>query len=254
LIRHIYSDELFSVSVANALAESFVRIVNEQGRATVALTGGSTPRPVYQMLANHPLVTKDVWQKLIFFLGDERLVSLESPQSNYRMVKESLIEPLRARDIQISCLTIDISSRELLRDYELSVVSELNQGRLNQGVIDLLLLGMGEDGHVASLFPESLLLQEDGLQEHSSLEKGTFFGIASHPSDGTKRVSLLAKPLIEAREVHFLVSGAKKAEMVYRVFHTDSVPLNLPARIATIMKGVVQWHLDQSAAGYDKII
>lgn len=250
MIRYIYSDQLFSANVASALAESFVRVVNERGRATVALTGGSTPRPVYQMLASHPLITKSVWQKLIFFLGDERLVSLDSPQSNYRMVKESLIDPLRTKNIDLRCLTIDLSSTDLCRDYEVSVVSELNQG-----IIDLLLLGMGEDGHVASLFPESSLLQESSSQEVSSHEKRTFFGIARHPSDGTKRISLLTKPLIEAREVHFLVAGAKKAEMVRRVFHTDSIVLrdsmvlDIPARIAMNMRGVVQWHLDQSAAG-----
>lgn len=242
-MRHILPRDKFAQGVAVSLAAALSAVVAEHGRVTVALAGGSTPRAVYKALASCGAseieeVGQIPWDKVVFILGDERWVPTDHPQSNYQMVRESLIEPLAVEGIAVRVLPVDtslVSPSDGARQYTETVASELRDG-----VIDIVLLGMGEDGHTASLFPGSDLL---GVADEKML-----FGACIHPTDGTQRVSLLPRPLKMARAVYFLVTGERKAFMLRRVLNGEDDVAILPSRLWAEMDGEVSWFLDNEAA------
>jgi 6-phosphogluconolactonase len=229
--------------VSKAAAEEFVRAAHEaiaaRGRFTVALSGGSTPRRLYQLLAEPPYRTQVDWPKVEFFWGDERAVPPDHKDSNYRMAQEALLQRLTAAAGHIHRLQAERSDRDkAAADYQ-AEIARVFGGKPDGAppAFDLVLLGMGPDGHTASLFPFTTALKEQ-----------TRWVVANHvPKLNTDRLTLTAPILNQAREVLFLVAGADKAQPLSEVLEGPSDTDRLPSqRIQP--SGKLIWFVDQAAA------
>ena len=210
--------------------------VARQGRFSVALAGGNTPRRVYELLATDEFKQQISWPSVHIFFGDERAVPHEHPASNYRMAFETLLSrvPIPATNVHPMNGVGDLNANA--RDYE----SELRSffGRASWPRFDLVLLGMGEDGHTASLFPDSPALNESLAWVLANwIESLSEF-----------RVTLTAPAINAAGNVIFLVAGEKKAERLYEVLRGPTQSTHLPAQLISPKDGSLSWMVDAAAA------
>ena len=224
----------------HAAAEELVRVgraaIGGQGRFTVALSGGSTPRSLYALLAKND--ADFPWMRTHLFFGDERFVLPDHPDSNYRMVNEALLTKISIPAENVHRVrTEDPDAAKAASHYEADIRSffELRAGEIPR--FDLILLGLGPDGHTASLFPGS-----DGLKEQSKLVIANWI-----EKFKTFRISFTYPVLNHAAEVAFLVSGADKADAVRQVVKGGTTPL-LPAQQVQPSNGKLLWMLDEAAA------
>lgn len=195
-------------------------LVRSQGSGSIALAGGNTPRPVYQRLAGLPVP----WNHLSVFFSDERSVPPGDPLSNYRMAIEMLLSFVPIPPERIHRMEAERGDREVAaRDYEALLPDPL----------DLLLLGMGADGHTASLFPHSEALEESGRRV-----------VPARAPEGAARLTITPAVIRSARRVLMLVEGAEKATMVARALEGPDDSRSVPAQLAR--HGT--WMLDRAAA------
>lgn len=240
--RVVVSKNLDELS-ANAAAE-FVRIANDaidhRGFFLVALSGGSTPKALF-----HKLIIAHIdWSKAFFFFGDERNVPPNDEQSNFRMANETLFEPLGVGAANVFRWTTELpSSQEVATDYavQLESLNAMKPPAYAGGTdprFDLILLGMGTDGHTASLFP-----QTTALDETEKLAVANWV-----PQLDTWRYTLTFLVINNARNVMFLVVGADKAETLKDVFEGERRPDELPAQSVLPADGELFWFVDEAAA------
>jgi 6-phosphogluconolactonase len=232
----------------HAAAEEFVRLartaIGAQGRFTVALSGGSTPKALYSLLASN--YGDFVWNRVFLFFGDERHVPPTDPDSNYRMVQESLLSKIAipaenvfrvaAENPDAAAAASDYEG-QLRRFFELrpEVRSGDRPGEFPR--FDLILLGMGPDGHTASLFPDS-----PALDERSRLVVANWVA-----KFNTHRITFTFPVLNRAAEVMFMASGGDKADMLHQVLEGKNTP-PLPAQRVQPSDGKLLWMLDEAAA------
>lgn len=233
---HIGADpDAVMAEAARRIAAVLTKAVAARGVATVALAGGSTPRRLYRLLAAPPYDRAIPWDRIQLFLGDERCVPAEHPDSNQRMVRESLLAGLPvAPDLHpMPCGQLEPAAAAARYAQELTreVAGEEGLPRL-----DLVLLGMGDDGHTASLFPDTAILDEQRLVAEVFV-----------PRLDTWRLSLTLPTLNAARHVLFLVTGAGKAASLTRVL-AEGPQRHLPASLVRPPHGTVEWHVDREAA------
>jgi len=236
------SIEVFATAadLFHAAAEEFVRAartaIGAQGRFTVALSGGSTPKVLYSLLASN--YADFVWNRVFLFFGDERHVPPTDPESNYRMVEESLLTKIAipAENVfRVAAENPDASAAASDYEAQLRRFFELRSSEFPR--FDLILLGMGPDGHTASLFPDSA-----ALDEQSRLVVANWVA-----KFNTHRITFTFPVLNRAAEVMFLASGADKAEMLHQVLEGKSAPL-LPSQRVQPSDGKLLWMLDEAAA------
>lgn len=224
----------------HAAAEEFVRLgrnaIGAQGRFTVALSGGSTPKSLYALLAEQ--YGNFSWNRTFLFFGDERHVPPDHPDSNYRMVKESLLTKIQipAENVfRVKAENPDGSAAAL--EYENQMRQFFAPQPAEFPRFDLILLGLGPDGHTASLFPGS-----EGLQEKSR------WVIANWVEKfKTHRITFTFPVLNNAAEALFIVAGPDKAGMLQQVLEGKSTP-PYPAQQVAPKDGKVLWMLDEGAA------
>jgi 6-phosphogluconolactonase len=234
---HIYRapENLYRQCAAHILA--FAReTLQQQENFHIALAGGTTPRALYQQLSRTRSDAFSDWNRLQFYFGDERSVPADHQESNYRMASESLFQPLAIGDAAIHRIPGELEPEEVVARYS-TLLQELPSAN-DLPRFDLVLLGMGADGHIASLFPGSPLLQEQ--QQH--------VGAAYVEKLDTWRYSLTLPVLNNARRIILLVSGAKKADVLRHVIHCDSTAEPLPVELLNHDK--VEWYLDAEAARF----
>lgn len=224
----------------HAAAEQFTRqgrlAIAAQGRFTVALSGGSTPKSLYGLLASS--YPDFPWARTFLFFGDERHVPPTDPESNYRMVNESLISKVAIPAQNVYRVKAEnADAKAAAQDYEARIVRffGLKPGAFPQ--FDLILLGLGPDGHTASLFPDS-----EGLKEQSKLVIANWV-----EKFKTDRISFTFPVLNHGAEVVFLASGRDKADIVHQVLEGKNAP-PLPAQRIQPTGGKLIWMLDESAA------
>ncbi|MFU8838962.1 MAG: 6-phosphogluconolactonase [Thiohalomonadaceae bacterium] len=219
---------------AQRVAELLKQTLAQRPQAFLALAGGSTPRGLYQQLGQLPTSLAPDWQRIQFFFGDERAVPPEHPESNYRMARETLFEPLGIAASQIHRIQGEAPPEQALADYRQRLQALPQQD--GRPCFDLILLGMGDDGHIASLFPHSALLAET---EHS---------VCSAELAGRGRRYSLSLPVLnQARHLLLLVSGAGKAATVQQALGTiPAQPPTLP--VQQLHPQRLEWFLDQAAA------
>ncbi|MCI0403952.1 MAG: 6-phosphogluconolactonase [Acidobacteria bacterium] len=223
-------------SLSREAARRFVAAVeNGKQRAFyIALAGGGTPRRLYELLASSEFERRVPWERVHFFWGDERLVPRDHPQSNYKLARESLLRHVRIPPKNIHPVGVNLPLEQAAAAYEQEVRSVVG-GRWTFPVFDLILLGLGDDGHTASLFPRA-----PALQEKQKL-------VTTHRMPGTEpaRVTLTLPVLNAAKRVFFLVSGECKATALRTVVEgTGQLPAHLVAP-----KGELLWLADTAAAG-----
>lgn len=213
-------------AVARRIVESSAACLDVRNRARVALSGGRTPTRVYRLLAAPPLRDAVDWRRVDLFFADERAVPADDPDSNLRLVRETLLTGLPAPGPSIARMRADaLPAGEALAEYERALGAPL----------DVLLLGVGADGHTASLFPGSALLRE---------RERRVAMVDDSPKPPARRMTILPRVIEEAREVLVLVTGADKSRAVARALEGDADAAECPARLA---RGG-SWFLDRDAA------
>ncbi len=218
---------------AKRILQLIREVLSNQERFHFALAGGSTPQQLYRLLTSMPDTATLDWQRIEFFFGDERSVGPDHPDSNYRMVREALFSPLGIAGSAVHRIHGELKPAAAVEHY-LTMLDKLpKQNRLPR--FDLVLLGMGADGHIASLFPGSALLQE---QEQP-------FGANYVEKLDSWRLSLTLPAINNARHRLLLVSGDKKADIVRHVLHGDSGAMPLPVEL--LKQDHLEWFLDREA-------
>jgi 6-phosphogluconolactonase len=222
-------------------AEEFCRCAqaafNARGRFCVALSGGNTPRGVYSLLAEKK---KDSvpWDEVYIFFGDERHVPPDHPDSNYRMARESLLSKVPIPPANVFRMPAELPAEDAAAQYEQGLRAFFNLGKNDWPQFDLILLGIGEDGHTASLFPGSL-----ALNEQSKLVAANWVEKFQSP-----RITFTYPVLNHALRVLFLVSGQGKAQILRDIFDPAMKGL-YPVQGVQPANGTVLWIADRDAAG-----
>jgi 6-phosphogluconolactonase len=233
--------EQMSEAAAIEFAQRTAAAAAQRGRARVVLSGGSTPRRLYERLAEEPLRTRIDWSALDFFWSDERAVAPEHPQSNFGMAREALLDRLALRPEQVHRMpadTVDLDAAARAYEREIADAFGVATG-YDPPAFDLVLLGLGADGHTASLFPFS-----DALAERRRWVTAHRLAV-----NGAERLTLTIPILDEARAVVFLVGGADKAEALAAVLEGPPDPTRLPAQLVRPRSGELLWIVDRAAAG-----
>ncbi len=225
-----------------AAAEEIVRLANEavaeRGRFTIALSGGSTPKSLYTLLATNAR-TMLPWERMFFFWGDERHVPPTDPDSNYRMANESMLSKVSVPPANVFRVPAENpEAATVAKEYE-STLKRFFQTEAGQFPrFDLILLGMGPDGHTASLFPGTA-----GLAERSRWVIANWVEKLK-----THRLSFTLPVLNAARCVAFLVSGTDKAQVLKSVLQENVAGEQYPAKMVQPVDGRLVWFLDRAAA------
>jgi len=205
MTRHDFADlEEASLAAAEWIASAVSRAVDDRGRCAFALTGGSTPRRLYQLMAE--MSARAPWERVDWLWGDERCVAPDDPESNYRLGFETFLEPAAVPGSRIHRVKGEIRPiDDAARHYEMVL-----DATAPDGAIDVVLLGMGDDGHIASLFPGHPALAETDRRviavegpEHLPIRE---------------RITLTLPAINAAREVIFLVAGTRKRSIVDEIF------------------------------------
>jgi 6-phosphogluconolactonase len=224
-------------------AAQFVELANDAiaraGRFTVALSGGSTPKALYSLLALAAYRDRTDWQRVHLFWGDERCVPPDHAESNFRMVEEALLSKIQIPGKNIHRMAGEKEASEAAGDYESELRNFFALGARKLPRFDLILLGLGEDGHTASVFPGSTALTE---QEHlvatTYVEK-----LKAH------RLTLTLPVINNAARVSFLIAGASKAAVVKNLLGPDSESFDYPAGRVRPSDGQLTWFMTKDAAG-----
>ncbi len=231
-------------AVSRAAAEDFVALaraaVGDRGGFRVALSGGSTPRRLYELLAAAPWRTQVDWARVEFFWGDERAVPPDHPDSNYGTAAAALLRPIGAPAEHVHRIKGELpDSEQAAREYQEELARVF--GVPPDGpppALDLILLGMGADGHTASLFPYSQALTERRRWVLSLYAARL----------GAARITLTAPVLNQGREIRLLVSGPDKAATLHEALQGPREPERLPVQLVAPESGRVVWLVDRAAA------
>ncbi len=221
-------------------AEYVVRIANESialhGHFTIALTGGTTPRELYSLLGSEPFRRQIDWRLVHIFWGDERCVPHNSPESNSYLAQEVLLNKISISESQIHRMPADQPDREAA-SQAYTVEMQHTFGTNGIPSFDLIHLGMGPEGHTASLFPHQASLHE----------KRRLVMPVSVPKPPPDRLTFTPPLLNAARNVLFLVTGSDKADALQAVLEGEYQPEEYPAQIVRPTNGEVLWMLDKDA-------
>ena len=227
-----------SLQLSKAAAETFIRTakeaVQERGKFIVALTGGSSPKQLYQLLANSPYREQIPWEHTFVFWGDERWVPLTDERSNFKMAHDTLLNQVPVPEEQIFPMWGKQKPEVFARQYQERLRKYLDK---ENSRFDLILLGMGDDGHTASLFPGTAVLEEKvRWVEAYYLEPQDMY-----------RITLTAPIINQARQIIFLTFGEKKAPALSEVLEGERNPEKYPAQLIQPQNGEILWLVDEAA-------
>ena len=229
-------------ALAHAAADLLVQLQSAdrpQEHFNLALSGGSTPRTFHNVLVAPPYLDQIDWESMQYYWGDERCVPPDDPDSNYRMARETLLAGAPVTSDQVHRVPTERGDPEMVADlYEADIRREMNllPGQLPR--FDLILLGMGPDGHCASLFPHTAAL-------HVSDRLVT----ANHvPQLHTNRITFTAPVINNAAAVVFLIAGADKADALAAVLEGPRDPEMYPSQLIAPESGTLYWLVDRAAA------
>jgi 6-phosphogluconolactonase len=235
-VKSIFKEE---ASVLAALADFIVLQANDaifrQGRFSIALSGGSSPKKLYELLASDTYRQKIEWEKVFFFFGDERYVPLYHKDSNYLMAVHALFEPLNIHQDHVFAVNTVLPPRDAAHDYEERVCNHFAQSRCR---FDLILLGLGDNSHTASLFPYTKV-----LHEQKALVKEIFVDEVN-----MYRITFTAPLINDAHQIAFLVYGSGKAEAVRHILEDEKNIEAYPAQLIKPVDGTLHWFMDEAAA------
>jgi 6-phosphogluconolactonase len=228
--------------LSNAAAGSIVSALDDalktSDRATLVLSGGSTPNAVYAKLASDPFRLQVNWSKVHFFWGDERCVPPTHPESNYRMASETLLDKLSIADTNRHRIKAEYPPEVAAAMCEEDMKTFFDLQEHQHPRFDVMLLGMGEDGHTASLFPGTTLLNEtDRVVADVFVSK-----LNAH------RITMTLPTINHARTILILVAGSTKAAMLREVL--EGAPARYPIQHVQPVGGTLHWLVDREAASF----
>ncbi len=234
-----FSDELqIAESAAVRLARALRDALGRRGRASIALSGGNTPRPAYALLAREPGID---WAKTHVFWVDERAVPPDSDRSNYRWAKATLLDHA---GVPAECVHRMPAERDDLDtaavDYEREIRARVQAGSDGLPVFDVMVLGIGDDGHTASLFPGEMTVD---------VVDRLVLAVPPRPPTHEARLTLSAPIIQRAHDVVLIVTGATKRSALTRVWAADGDVHETPARIVRNCRGTVTWIVDEAVSG-----
>jgi 6-phosphogluconolactonase len=209
--------------------------VQSRGKFVVALSGGNTPKALYELLAKSPYREQMPWTQTFFFWGDERCVPETDKQNNSFMTRQALLNKIEIPENNIYPVQTGLAPHLAAMAYEQTIRDFFEQ---SFPVFDLMLLGLGENGHTASLFPGTAAIHEEmHLVTEVFVEELKMF-----------RITLTIPVINNSANIVFLVSGQSKAEVVQKVINTGYNENHLPAQLIRAVKGRLYWFLDRQAA------
>jgi 6-phosphogluconolactonase len=232
-------------AIARRAAQEFVQsatsAVSEKGSFAVALAGGSTPKALYSLLANDGAMRAQLpWDKMYFYFGDERSVGADHPDSNFRMATETMLSKVPVKPEQIFRIKGEYKETEkAAQEYEQALHTSFKIAEGQFPRFDLVLLGMGNEGHTASLFPGT-----KALHETKRLVVRNWVGKLY-----TNRITLTAPAINNAARVIFMITGADKALALKGVLEGPYEPEQLPAQMIQPSTGELLWLVDTIAGG-----
>ena len=226
-------------TLARAVASHFIECAREaissKGYFSVVLAGGSTPRTTYEVLATVEFAPRIEWEKVHVFWGDERCVAPNHEDSNYRMAFEVMLRHSPIPVKQIYRMEGELEPKQAANNYE-NQLKSFFAGKPPR--FDLILLGLGDDGHTASLFPGTKALGETRRMIIANYVRKL----------SSWRLTMTARLINQAANVSFLVSGKSKADMLRRVLAGRYAPQEIPAQMIRPEKGQLRWLMDVEAA------
>ncbi len=229
------------LAAAEAVAASVEAAVREKGSCTVVLSGGSTPKSLYALLADDASWRARMpWEKISVFWGDERHVPPEHPESNYRMAYEAMLSKVPLPTANIHRIKSEYANAEqAAQEYEHTLQAFFQLAPDQYPRFDLVLLGLGPEAHTASLFPGT-----QALHEQQRLVVASWVG-----KFDTERITMTAPALSNAARIIFLVSGEEKALPLKAVLEGRYEPEQLPAQLIQPRHGQLLWLVDEAAGG-----
>jgi 6-phosphogluconolactonase len=226
-------------ALAQALAELFIATGNlamaDRGSFRVALAGGNTPRSAYELLGREPLIEQLSWSDVFIYFGDERCVPPSDEQSNYRMAQKAFLSSIPIPPANVHRIAGEIDPGHAANEYASILRADLG----NAPVFDLMLLGLGADGHTASLFPGAAPTIDD-----QALVRAVY-----SESQLMWRVTITPKVINLSRTVAFAVEGADKADALEAVYEGPVDVIKYPAQIVHPNSGRLIWLVDELAGG-----
>jgi len=223
------------INLANYIVTLAEQAIANEGKFSIALSGGSSPKKLYELLASPAFNKKVDWENVYFFFGDERNVPQDDKDSNYLMVKTALFDPLSIDDSNIFAVDTSLSPEEAAAEYTKAISLFFDDEPM---AFDLVLLGLGDNSHTASLFPNTSILQDDSVAV-----KEVFL-----TDQQIYRISFTAPLINLAKHIAFLVYGEGKAIAVHHVLEDAKNIEIYPAQLIALTTGDVRWFLDEAAA------
>jgi 6-phosphogluconolactonase len=232
-------DELSRIA-AKKIVRRAQEAVENKGIFTIALSGGSTPKKLFALLAEEPFRSQMPWTATHFFFGDERHVAPDNEESNFRMANETMFSKINELPKEnIHRVLAEKEATHAARDYEANLHEFFDSDENEFPRFDLILLGMGADGHTASLFPGSKALAENSRYfVENWIEKFAAF-----------RLTLTFPVINNARSILFLIGGAEKSTVLSEILSNNAAEAPYPVQRIKPTKGELLWLLDEGAAG-----
>lgn len=228
-----------SAAVADRLVQIAQTAVSTRGRFLWVLSGGSTPEPLYRLLAHPPYRDQMPWRSTVAFWGDERLVPPDTAGSNYRQAADLLLRHTLIPKTHIVRMRGELSAEEAVHDYTKQLTQWTTPPRVWPR-FDLVLLGLGSDGHTASLFPGPISTAET--------QQAVMAAAADYGDRPAPRLTLTPRVLNDARHVFFLVAGGEKREALAATRAALHQPMKWPAQRIHPDDGELHWYVDEAAA------
>ena len=227
-----------SIAAADLFAASAEQAINSRGRFLAALSGGGTPKPLHELLAGAPYRDQIDWKRTHIFWGDERCVAKDDSGNNYYQAKQAFMDSVHLPAENIHRVISELEPDSAADEYA-SQLKAFAEAPFDWPRLDLIILGMGDDGHTASLFPGSPV----------KVDTPTVAVTANYQDRPARRGSLTPLVINAARRAVFLVSGQSKSETLARILHGEHQPEQLPAQRIRPTDGEVIWLVDEAAAG-----
>ncbi|MBV9961560.1 MAG: 6-phosphogluconolactonase [Parafilimonas sp.] len=227
-----------SEHIADWMVEYLCKTLAMHERFSIALTGGNTPKKLYEILASDEYKNKIDWSRANIFIGDERFVPFNDDKSNAKMIRETLLDHVSVDEAHVHFMQTENMSPETAANAYEEVLEHYFNKNTAQSTFDLVLLGMGDDAHTLSLFPG----QKDAINEQTKW--CTYLWVEQQ---NMHRITLTAPVINASKQVAFLISGESKSSALNYVLHKKYDPLNYPSQIIKPANGELHFFVDEAA-------